>query len=87
MSSGQDGTASVVVGTTAFLELPGDEAVLVVADLEYRPGDCWAVRLVLRGPDGVGVCWTFAWNCSPQTCSALEDMEMCECGHCAEGPA
>lgn len=62
MTSGQDGTASVVVGTTAFLELPGDEAALVAADLEYRPGDCWAVRLVLRGPDGGEVCWTFAWE-------------------------
>jgi hypothetical protein len=62
MTSGKDGAASLVVGTTAFLELPGDEAVLVAADLEYRPGDCWAVMLVLRGPDGEEVCWTFAWE-------------------------
>ncbi|WP_329133754.1 SsgA family sporulation/cell division regulator [Streptomyces sp. NBC_01476] len=50
------------VRTTGCVDLPGDEAAVVTADLVYRPRDCLAVNMVLRGPDGVAVGWTFAWE-------------------------
>lgn len=62
MSSDRDARASVRVTTVAVVQVPGAEAVPVAADLEYRAGDCWAVRLVLRDTDGGEVCWHFAWE-------------------------
>jgi hypothetical protein len=48
--------------TTGHLHLTGEDGVLVTADLIYRPRDCLAVNMVLRGPDGVEAGWTFAWQ-------------------------
>lgn len=56
------GGGRVRVRTTACLELPGDEVVLVPADLVYRSRDCLAVTMVLCGPDGEEAGWTFAWD-------------------------
>lgn len=44
------------------LDIPGDEDAPVAAELVYRPRDPLAVDMVLRGPDGVEVGWTFAWD-------------------------
>ncbi|WNI14287.1 SsgA family sporulation/cell division regulator [Actinacidiphila sp. ITFR-21] len=52
----------MAVRTTGCLELPGEEVALVGAELVYRPGDCLAVRMALRGPDGTEVGWTFGWE-------------------------
>jgi len=56
------GGDQVRVRTTGCLELPGDEVVLVSADLVYRSRDCLAVTMVLCGPDGEESGWTFAWE-------------------------
>lgn len=50
------------VGTTGFVALSNGEGVMVAARLRYEPGDCLAVRLVLLGPDGMKVVWTFGWE-------------------------
>lgn len=53
---------ATVIGT---LDLSGEhEAAVapVAAELVYRPRDPLAVNMVLRGPDGVEVGWTFAWE-------------------------
>ncbi|MEC3998478.1 SsgA family sporulation/cell division regulator [Actinacidiphila sp. DG2A-62] len=53
---------ATVIGT---LDLSGDHDAAVApvaADLVYRPRDPLAVNMVLRGPDGVEVGWTFAWE-------------------------
>ncbi|MFG2785325.1 SsgA family sporulation/cell division regulator [Streptomyces prunicolor] len=50
------------VGMTGFVVLADDEGAVVAAELVYRPDDCLAVRLVLVGPDGMEVTWTFAWE-------------------------
>ena len=50
------------VGTTGFVVLADGEGAIVAAELVYRPDDCLAVRLVLLGPDGMEVTWTFAWE-------------------------
>lgn len=47
---------------TGFVVLAEDEGAVVAAELVYRPDDCLAVRLVLVGPDGMEVTWTFAWE-------------------------
>jgi hypothetical protein len=54
--------APVTVRTVGMLELPGTAGVMVAADLVYRVRDCFAVTMVLRGPDDVEVSWTFAWD-------------------------
>lgn len=48
--------------TAGALDLPGDEVALIVAELVYRPGDPLAANLLLTGPDGEEVGWTFAWD-------------------------
>ena len=50
------------VGTTGSVMLADEEGAVVAAELVYRPDDCLAVRLVLVGPDGMEVTWTFAWE-------------------------
>jgi hypothetical protein len=50
------------VGTTGFVALADDEGAMVAAELVYQPQDCLAARLVLLGPDGLEVTWTFAWK-------------------------
>lgn len=47
---------------TGRLDLPGDEAAFVATDLVYAPDDCLAVTMMLRGPDGQSVEWTFGWE-------------------------
>jgi hypothetical protein len=56
------GEEPVRVRTAGALQLPGDEAALIVAELVYRPGDPLAANLLLTGPDGAEVGWTFAWE-------------------------
>ncbi|MEU6852182.1 SsgA family sporulation/cell division regulator [Actinacidiphila alni] len=56
------GDGVVTVRTTGCLDLPGDAAALVAAEFVYRPRDCFAVDLLLRGPDGATVGWTFSWE-------------------------
>lgn len=50
------------VGTSGFVALADDEGAMVAAELVYQPRDCLAARLVLLGPDGLEVTWTFAWE-------------------------
>jgi hypothetical protein len=50
------------VTTAGALRLPGDEVALIGAELVYRPGDPLAADLLLTGPDGEEVGWTFAWE-------------------------
>ncbi|SEE52570.1 Streptomyces sporulation and cell division protein, SsgA [Streptomyces sp. 3213] len=50
------------VGTTGFVVLADDEGAIVPTELVYRPDDCLAARLVLLGPEGLEVGWTFAWE-------------------------
>jgi hypothetical protein len=52
----------LTVGTTGFVVLADDEGALIPTELVYRPDDCLAARLVLLGPDGLEVGWTFAWE-------------------------
>lgn len=52
----------VRVRTAGALALPGDEVALITAELVYRPGDPLAANLLLTGPDGAEVGWTFAWD-------------------------
>ncbi|MFG2376733.1 SsgA family sporulation/cell division regulator [Streptomyces sp. NPDC048504] len=58
----RSGGVPLTVGTTGFVVLADDEGAVVAAELVYRPDDCLAVRLVLLGPDGMEVTWTFAWE-------------------------
>ncbi|MBK3564851.1 SsgA family sporulation/cell division regulator [Streptomyces sp. MBT62] len=50
------------VGTIGFVALADDEGAVISAELVYWRNDCLAARLVLSGPDGVEVGWTFAWD-------------------------
>ncbi|MFD4561955.1 SsgA family sporulation/cell division regulator [Streptomyces sp. NPDC058469] len=50
------------VGATGFVVLADDEGAVIPMELVYRPDDCLAARLVLLGPDGLEVGWTFAWE-------------------------
>ncbi|MFG2373115.1 SsgA family sporulation/cell division regulator [Streptomyces sp. NPDC048504] len=52
----------LTVGTTGFVVLEEDEGALIPTELVYRPDDCLAARLVLLGPEGLEVGWTFAWD-------------------------
>lgn len=56
------GGAPLNVGTTGFVALSDSEGAMVAVRLRYEPRDCVAVRLVLLGPDGMEVVWTFAWE-------------------------
>ncbi|WP_019074540.1 SsgA family sporulation/cell division regulator [Streptomyces hokutonensis] len=50
------------VDATGFVVLADDEGAIIPTELVYQPDDCLAVRLVLLGPDGLEVTWTFAWE-------------------------
>jgi hypothetical protein len=50
------------VGTTGCVVVADDEGAIIATQLVYRPDDCLAARLVLLGPDGMEVTWTFAWE-------------------------
>lgn len=52
----------LTVGATGFVVLADDEGAVIPMELVYRPDDCLAARLVLLGPDGLEVGWTFAWE-------------------------
>ncbi|WP_406456649.1 SsgA family sporulation/cell division regulator [Streptomyces sp. NBC_01622] len=52
----------LTVGTTGFVVVADDEGAIIATELVYRPDDCLAARLVLLGPDGIEVRWTFAWD-------------------------
>ncbi|MFE9764069.1 SsgA family sporulation/cell division regulator [Streptomyces sp. NPDC005808] len=52
----------LTVGTTGFVVVAEREGAIVATQLVYRADDCLAARLVLLGPDGVEVTWTFAWE-------------------------
>jgi|GEM_PF-2173131 hypothetical protein len=60
-AAGATGTETVVT-TAAWLDLAGQEPRMIAADLVHRASDCLAATLVLRGPDGTEVPWTFAWE-------------------------
>jgi hypothetical protein len=61
----------LTVTSAGCLYLDGRGGFPVTADLVYRPRDCLAVNMLLRGPDGVEVGWTFAWHLLGQGLHAL----------------
>ncbi|MFJ8142755.1 SsgA family sporulation/cell division regulator [Streptomyces sp. NPDC096013] len=56
------GGLQLKVGATGFVVLADDEGAIIATELLYRPDDCLAARLMMLGPDGLEVCWTFAWE-------------------------
>jgi hypothetical protein len=64
-----DGPLTMRTAGRLYLDRHG--GLPVTTDLIYRPRDCFAVNLLLRGPDGVEVGWTFAWRLLAQGLHAL----------------
>lgn len=50
------------MSTVGLVDVADETVALLAADLVHRPCDPYAVTMVLRGPDGEEVRWTFAWE-------------------------
>ncbi|MBY8882234.1 SsgA family sporulation/cell division regulator [Actinacidiphila acidipaludis] len=57
-----DEVEPVRLSTVGLVDVSEESMALLPTDLVYQPSDPLAVTMVLRGPDGEDVRWTFAWD-------------------------